>query len=484
MVDRMTNLTPTQTLQLGLAAHNEGKLCEAERIYRAIIDSQSLNPNLDHNIEVITHAYSYLGLALRDKGDLKAYIDCFQQLVKIKPGDADVYNNLGAAQQYNGELKAAVDSYKLALQIDPECAEAYNNMAGALHSLGDLDAAIDSFQCALKIKPDYAKAYNNMGHALLDKGDLNAAMDCYKSVLEIQPDSASAHNNMGNALREIGEYGEAIKHFDFITASEVNPSNPQFWFNSQAQALECLYNSGRYAELQERLKCHAESDSINLRTAAVSAFVTDQLKVEDPYPFCKKPLDFFHVGSLHDHISDVSGFAEDIILEAANVSQVWEPLHGVTKSGFQTSPTIFQAGKCCETLEKILQKEIETYYVKFRSEDCGYMNSWPNESYLRGWYCRLIKNGHQRPHNHPSGWLSGVVYLKTIDGLDSDEGAIELGLHGHDLTILDNSYPRKVHRPKQGDIILFPSSLFHWTIPFDEDTDRCVIAFDLYRHSQ
>ena len=82
---------------------------------------------------------------------------------------------------------------------------------------------------------------------------------------------------------------------------------------------------------------------------------------------------------------------------------------------------------------------------------------------------------------HPSGCLSGVLYLKTVDPLDGDEGSIELSLHGEDLPILNENYPKKIHQPKKGDIILFPSSLFHRTIPFNTDTERCVIAFDLHR---
>ena len=75
--------------------------------------------------------------------------------------------------------------------------------------------------------------------------------------------------------------------------------------------------------------------------------------------------------------------------------------------------------------------------------------------------------------------MSGVVYLKTVGSADSDKGAIELGLHGYNLPIIDDSFPRIIHRPQIGDIVLFPSSLFHRTIPFEEDTERCVIAFDL-----
>ena len=36
-----------------------------------------------------------------------------------------------------------------------------------------------------------------------------------------------------------------------------------------------------------------------------------------------------------------------------------------------------------------------------------------------------------------------------------------------------------IHQPKIGDIVLFPSTLHHRTIPFTTDTDRIIVSFDL-----
>jgi tetratricopeptide (TPR) repeat protein len=510
--------TASQALQQAVAAHNSGNLQEAEKIYKAILKSHSRNLASDSAKSIIAQTYCNLGIALHDKGDLLGSIDCYKNTLKIKPyfiqvyflmglalrdqGDlfasincfkqateleptnADTFINLGAAQQHAGELSCAVASYKQALALDPVCAEAYNNMGSALHGIGELDAAIESFRRALDIEPNYINAHNNLGHALHDIGDLKAGIDSYKNALKIEPDSAQTKNNIGNALRDAGEYQEAIEYFDMLTKTEVNASKPEFWFNSKSQALECLYILGRYKELEERLIALANTNEINLRIAAVSTFMCNQLKIDDPYPFCKEPLNFFQVGNLGEHVADLSGFVESLILEADQQTATWEPQHGVTKSGFQTAPTIFKAGKNLATLENILRKEIEAYHSKYSSEDCAYINLWPKEYDLRGWFVRLLQNGYQQTHNHPSGWLSGIIYLKTVDPLDSDEGAIEMSLHGHDLPILDNTFPRTTHRPKKGDIILFPSSLFHRTIPYSEDTDRCVIAFDIYRYSR
>ena len=76
-----------------------------------------------------------------------------------------------------------------------------------------------------------------------------------------------------------------------------------------------------------------------------------------------------------------------------------------------------------------------------------------------------------------TGWLSGVIYLQTVPSLNKNEGAIEFGLNSPNYSA--DGLPTIVHQPATGDIVLFPSSLHHRTIPFSTDTDRIVVAFDL-----
>jgi len=46
-------LTIEQALLQGTAAHKEGKLQEAERLYRAILQVQPLHPDANHNLGVL-----------------------------------------------------------------------------------------------------------------------------------------------------------------------------------------------------------------------------------------------------------------------------------------------------------------------------------------------------------------------------------------------------------------------------------------------
>ena len=64
--------------------------------------------------------------------------------------------------------------------------------------------------------------------------------------------------------------------------------------------------------------------------------------------------------------------------------------------------------------------------------------------------------------------------------IKNDEGRIEFSLRGPNYPIIDNTKLKKISfRPKESSSIIFPSSLFHRTIPFDDDEDRISIAFDL-----
>ena len=62
--------------------------------------------------------------------------------------------------------------------------------------------------------------------------------------------------------------------------------------------------------------------------------------------------------------------------------------------------------------------------------------------------------------------------------LKKNQGAIEFTLSGYDYPF-DKKLPNIIHNPKIFDIALFPSSLFHQTIPFNSKEERHVIAFDL-----
>ena len=68
-------LTIAQILEGGLAAHEEGKLQDAERLYRTILQSQPLHPDANHN----------LGLVAVSSNNPDAALPLFKTALEAKP---------------------------------------------------------------------------------------------------------------------------------------------------------------------------------------------------------------------------------------------------------------------------------------------------------------------------------------------------------------------------------------------------------------
>ena len=442
---------------LGNTLQELGRLEEAEASFNQAI---SLKPDL-----AVSH-YN-LGNTLQALRRLDEAEASYNQAISLKPGLAEAHGNLGNTLKELGRLDEAEASYNQAISLRPDLAEAHSNLGDTLKELGRLDEAEASLIQAIAVKSDFAEAHNNLGVILHKLGRLEESEASLKQAIALKSDYIAAHGNLGSTLRELGKYEEAILHYDL----ESNP-------NAVAQSLECLYLNKNYSDFDKRLRSISQLDDTNIRVAAVSAFAAHQMKKKDHYPFCTNPLDFLIIKNLGEYDSNSNELIDEIIKEADGYQLAWESR--TTKFGFQGLNDLFKKpSKNIAYLESIVLKAVDEYYDSFKFDTSSFIKSWPKKRKLTGWYNRLLKNGYHVPHIHAVGWLSGVIYLKTIDSAHSDEGAIEFGLHGYCLPILDENYPRKLHQPKRGDIVLFPSSLFHRTIPFTTDVERCVIAFDL-----
>ncbi|MGQ0443195.1 MAG: 2OG-Fe(II) oxygenase family protein, partial [Methylophilaceae bacterium] len=134
-------------------------------------------------------------------------------------------------------------------------------------------------------------------------------------------------------------------------------------------------------------------------------------------------------------------------------------------------------------LAALVKKEFLAYKAHYSDANCELIQSFPAElEFTSSWYVKMQQGGHLSAHIHEVGWISGAVYL-AMPKANGNEGAFEYGTHGDDYPILNPKtpldFPVNHVTPKVGDIVLFPSSLFHRTIPFSANEERICIAFDL-----
>ncbi|MEE2773894.1 MAG: tetratricopeptide repeat protein [Pseudomonadota bacterium] len=446
-------------INMGNAHKAKGDIEKAIDNYRSAL---KINPN-------IAEAYINMGNAQKDRGEVNAAIESFTQALTIKPNYIDIYINIGNALQASGDTEAAINNYKKALRIKPDFAEAHYNIGNILYQQGHPEKAIKNYKKALKIKPGFAAACYNIANILKEQNELRTAIKWYRETLHINPNYSEAKLNLGNTLRAIGDMKEAINIYDKL-------EDPQ----SVAKALECTYFLSEIEEFNRRLEAISKTNPRNIGVAAISAFAAHQLQQQDTYPFCKNAIDLIKYGTVKSHVKDVDRFIDKILREMSLETAVWEPKSKTTKGGFQTSNKLFsKPSPTMKKLEEIIKTELHLFYEKFSDHNSTLIQDWPKDLKISAWYVRILQNGHQGSHIHPSGWVSGVLYLKTVDAPRKNEGAIEFGLHGYEYPITNENYPRQLYQPSKGDLVLFPSSLFHKTIPVIQNVERCVIAFDL-----
>ena len=202
------------SLHTALQQHQAGKLDEAERVYREILQVEPENADVLH----------LLGVLCFQKKEHDAAIDFIRKAIQIQPRNEDFYYNLGGILQDTGRLDEAITHYQKAIEIKPEFADAYNSMGAVLQKQGKLDDAILQFRKALDLNPDLAITHLNLGYALQQKGQLDDAIACYHKAVKIKPDFDDAYYNLGVVFQAKGQLDNAI--VSYYQAMHYNPENP------------------------------------------------------------------------------------------------------------------------------------------------------------------------------------------------------------------------------------------------------------------
>ena len=152
--------------------------------------------------------------------------------------------------------------------------------------------------------------------------------------------------------------------------------------------------------------------------------------------------------------------------------------------GTQSSGNLFKRSEgSFRTLSKLIANTIEEYYKKNKDKDKNsiFVKQFPKTvDFNSSWYVKMQSGGHLDSHIHEEGWVSGSVYLSMPkEKKDPNEGAIELSLHGDNYPKKHDNFPTKTYPVEVGDVVFFPSSVFHRTIPFSSKEERICIAFDV-----
>ncbi|MDR3530489.1 MAG: tetratricopeptide repeat-containing glycosyltransferase family protein [Rhodopila sp.] len=274
-------------LRLGIDLHQQGRLGDAEKLYRDILQRNPKRSDalyllgiialatrkyqraadlIGRSIQQNPHfppAYCNRALALAQMKRHAEALANYDKAVALNPDFAEAHYNRGMLLRDLGRHTEAIASFDKAIAIRPNDAEAHNNRGNALNDIKHHAEALASLDRAIALKPDFAAAHCNRGNALTGLKRPAEALASYDRALALRPDFAEAYCNRGDALHELKRPDAALASFDWALALKPDFAEAHFGRSLTLLAM------GRYEEgFREHEWRHRRSNPESIRSFA------------------------------------------------------------------------------------------------------------------------------------------------------------------------------------------------------------------------
>lgn len=377
-----------------------------------------------------------------------------------------------------GETTNALEAFRQAAQAGPNFAPAQYNLAITLFELGQGEEALAHSDMATAADPKHFEAFAGKGFVLRDKGRLDEAIEAYRQAVAVAPDSAKTWSGLGVCLQEAGQLEEALDAHR--NAIGIDPDYPDATSNLSDTLVQMNNPAGAMQACDAYLERHPAdagvlaSKSIALNEAGDVQALSELVDLErlvvpirhDP-PKGFKDIESFNA-ALGEHI------LRHPTLETS-------PASHATRKGKHTGTINAGSKGPVAAFEGLIRKAVGEYVETFAG-GAGHpiIAHRPKDYTLSVWAVVLEGEGYQVPHIHPSAWLSGVYYARVpkVAGEGGHDGWIEFGQPGPEYHYSTDPTLRLV-KPEPGLMVMFPSYVFHRTVPFDSDETRISVAFDV-----
>lgn len=481
-----------------LAEHGHHAQSEAE--CRALIAANARD----------AEAWSALGAALRSVQPESA-VAAFRQALAIDPRYALARHHLGTLLTQLGEPETALAELDLAAQAGLRRPELCHARAQVLVELGRLDDAEAALVEGLALAPGHVDAQTALGRLRFMRGESDPFRQMQAALSTRAPDPA-LRLALGNLLRQAGHldaaeaqlrallqesgripevlaslatvvhtqgrYDEAVS-----LAREAAAARPEK--ASIAQTLAgALLSAGQGAEAmrvieQWRPRQPLDQGWIAFEASALRLIGDDRYRTLYDYERLVAPFELEPPGGW----SSIADFNRDLAesLERLHRLKV-HPLDQSLRNGTQSQRSLLKER---DPVVRAFLQAIEVPIARYR-EAMGFDANHPLRVRNAGptqvvgcWSVRLERSGFHVNHNHPEGWISSAYYVQVppeVSDLRARHGWIKFGEPGIPIPGADAEH---YVQPRAGRLVLFPSYMWHGTMPIVGDAPRITIAFDM-----
>jgi tetratricopeptide (TPR) repeat protein len=223
-----------------VAAHQDGALAQADRLYRAVLAHDP------HHFD----ALHLIGSLSFQRGRLADALRFLAAAVRRNARSAEALSDLGIAQHAAEQYADALASHDAALALEPSNPTYINRRAAALLRLGRATEALGELDRILGVQPDHVDALGNRGNVHLKLNRPDAAIADYDAALRIAGEGVQLLTNRAHALRRLDRLDEAVA--DLQRAVALRPDFAEAHFELGMALLALGDRANGWAEYEWR----------------------------------------------------------------------------------------------------------------------------------------------------------------------------------------------------------------------------------------
>ena len=486
-----------------------GRLEEAENEAEFLTKSRPAHP-----------AYWELRAAVAQKqGAVQRAIDFCKEGLSKNPQAPRLHYSLAQLLRQETEFAGAAAAYEQARASGFDRPELYQNWGESLLDSGELNDALECLNVGLQRFSDNAVLHRVSARLHAEAGAPGDPLRKLADAVERSPGDARLVQTLvelanrlqrqdeGNCWLSAARQGgcpdtpgiavleaQALAHSEdnvaaisrFEKALSAYPNVPHIEINFAMHLLK----HGEPTRARERCDAVLAQDPAN---QLALAFKTTALQLLDD------PLEY----ELCDYDRMVSpivvpvpkGFTsgEEFFSELSEVLNLQhktnaQPIEQSVRGGTQTNGFLFRLKHPLLTvLEQQLREAVLSVVCDFPAD--GEHPYWRQRAgivstsdirFSGAWSVRLGDQGFHANHIHSEGWISSALYVSLPDEVKQgyqQDGHIQFGSPMSELGL--EIAPRRVVKPEVGTLVLFPSYMWHGTIPFQSEQPRTTVAFDV-----
>lgn len=448
---------------------------------------------------------------LKAAGRFAEAIAAHQEIARIAPGNGAVLHNLAAALGDAGRNAEAADVARRALATGLDAPETWLVLARALAGAEALEEAERAFRKAIERRPADASAHRDLAQLIWMKtGDASAAVSTldqaigkFPEIVELRLARAYVRGQCGDPQAEYAEVLDALSRSGGAPRVELTAANAaiaagnyEAGLNHARQAMRFLSGERgvRQALCRALLAVGEAQEASEVAAGLHEEFPLDQHSIAllatawrilgDERYYALYDYDaFVMAGELEapEGWPDRQSYLADLV-------EALDRHHQYASHPFSQS---VRHGSQLPSINMIDEPPLKAYAQAIAGPLYRYMEkvgrgSDPLRSRNNGtfqlfsaWSVRLPASGFHIDHVHPEGWLSSACHLRLPETDDADRRAGWLKFGEPGIPTTPKLAPEKFVEPKEGVLVVFPSYMWHGTVPFQGKRSRLTVAVDL-----